>query len=155
MEWTVTKMYMEIYMEEQRSMASWPLPGQLKAGRDGEVGLGDSNTCSQSHSNEISRAGLQEEIGQRRWGKRARHRPHERTGGKQKCLCPVTQSWPPLGNPMDYSPPGSSVQGFPRQEYWSRWSFPSPGGLPRSEIEPEPPALAGGFFSHWASWEAQ
>ena len=48
-------------MEEHKSMASWPLPGQLK-----RAGLGDSNTYSQSHNNEISRAWLQEETGQRR-----------------------------------------------------------------------------------------
>ena len=30
---------------------------------------------------------------------------------------------------MDYSPPGSSVLGFTRQEYWSGLPFPSPGDL--------------------------
>ena len=34
-----------------------------------------------------------------------------------------------LCNPMDYSPPGSSVMGFPRQEYWSGLPFPSSGDL--------------------------
>lgn len=37
------------------------LPGQLK-----QAGLGERNTYSQSHNNEISRAWLQEETGQRR-----------------------------------------------------------------------------------------
>ena len=37
--------------------------------------------------------------------------------------------------------------GFPRQEYWSGLPFPSPGDLPSPEIEPVPPALAGGFFT--------
>ena len=36
--------------------------------------------------------------------------------------------------------------GFPRQEYWSRLPFPSPGDLPNSVIEPTSPALAGRFF---------
>jgi len=31
--------------------------------------------------------------------------------------------------------------GFPRQEYWSRLPFPSPGALPDTEIEPGSPAL--------------
>ena len=31
--------------------------------------------------------------------------------------------------------------GFPRQEYWSRLPFPSPGDLPDSGIEPGSPAL--------------
>ena len=29
--------------------------------------------------------------------------------------------------PMDCSPPGSSVHGFPKQEYWRVLQFPSPG----------------------------
>jgi len=37
--------------------------------------------------------------------------------------------------------------GFPRQEYWSGLSFPSPGDLPHTGIEPASPALAGGFFT--------
>ena len=43
----------------------------------------------------------------------------------------LTLSWP-----MDCSPPGSSVWGFHRQEYWSRLSFPSPGDLPEQAIIP-------------------
>ena len=48
---------------------------------------------------------------------------------------------------MDCSPPGSSVMGFPRQEYWSGLSFTSPGDLPDPGIEPTSPALTGGFFT--------
>ena len=29
--------------------------------------------------------------------------------------------------------------GFPRQEYWSEWPFPSPGDLPDPGIEPASP----------------
>ena len=36
--------------------------------------------------------------------------------------------------------------GFPRQEYWSGYSFPPPVDLPDPEIEPESPALADGLF---------
>ena len=45
---------------------------------------------------------------------------------------------------------------FSRQEYCSGLSFPSPEYLPNSWIKatsPAAPALAGGFFYHWASWE--
>ena len=31
--------------------------------------------------------------------------------------------------------------GFPRQEYWSGLSFPSPGDIPNPEIQPLSPAL--------------
>ena len=40
--------------------------------------------------------------------------------------------------------------GFPRQEYWSRLPFPTPGDLPDPGIEPwslVSPALAGKFFT--------
>ena len=40
--------------------------------------------------------------------------------------------------------------GFPRQEYWSGFPFPSPGDLPNPEIEPvssASPILADGFFT--------
>ena len=30
---------------------------------------------------------------------------------------------------------------FSRQEYWSGWSFPSPGDLPGPGMEPRSPAL--------------
>jgi len=48
---------------------------------------------------------------------------------------------------MDCSPPGSSVHGFPRQEYWSGLPFPSPEDLPDLGIESESPTLAGRFFT--------
>ena len=51
---------------------------------------------------------------------------------------------------MDYSPPGSSAMGFPRQEYWSELPFPPPGDLPNRGLEPTSPvtpALAGRFFT--------
>ena len=46
--------------------------------------------------------------------------------------------------------------GFPRQEYWSGLSFPSPGDLPCSGMEPAspaPPALQADSspLSHWGS----
>ena len=46
--------------------------------------------------------------------------------------------------------------GFSRQEYWSRFLFPSPGDLPNQEIEPMSlmsPALAGRFFTTCTTWE--
>ena len=37
--------------------------------------------------------------------------------------------------------------GFAKQEYWSGFPFPSPGDLPKPEIEPTSPALTGRFFT--------
>ena len=42
-----------------------------------------------------------------------------------KVTIEVAQSCPTLSDPMDCSPPGSSM-GFSRQEHWSGWPFPSP-----------------------------
>ena len=41
---------------------------------------------------------------------------------------------------MDCSPPGSSVYGILRQEYWSGLPFPSSGDLPNPGIKPRSPA---------------
>ena len=62
---------------------------------------------------------------------------------------------------MDYSLPGihqapQSV-GFSRQKYWSRLPFPFPGDFPNPAIETVSllsPALAGGFFTTSATWDA-
>ena len=48
----------------------------------------------------------------------------------QSCLTPC--------DPVDCSPPGSSVHGI-FQEHWSGLPFPTPGDLPDPEIEPASP----------------
>jgi len=54
----------------------------------------------------------------------------------------VAQSCLLLCDPRCYSPPGSSVHEFPRQEYWSGLPFPSPGDLPNDPgIKPRSSAL--------------
>ena len=53
----------------------------------------------------------------------------------------VAQLCPTLFDPMDCSPPGSSVHGISRQEYWSGLPFPSPGDFPDPGIEPGSLAL--------------
>ena len=48
--------------------------------------------------------------------------------------------------------------GFSRQEYWSGLPFSSPEDLPHRWVELaslKSPALAGGFFTKCATWEAQ
>ena len=57
-------------------------------------------------------------------------------------MCLVTQSCPTFCDPMDCSPPGSSLPwGFSRQEHWSGWPCPSPGDLPNPGIKSRSPAL--------------
>ena len=46
-----------------------------------------------------------------------------------------------LGIPWTVARQAPLSMGFPRQEYWSGWPFPSPGDLPNPGIEPESPAL--------------
>ena len=44
--------------------------------------------------------------------------------------------------------------GFPRQEYWSGWPFPSSGNLPDPRIELTSPvcsALVGGYFTTYST----
>ena len=44
--------------------------------------------------------------------------------------------------------------GFSKQEYWSGLQCPPPEDLLDPGIKPACPALAGGSFTHWATWEA-
>ena len=55
------------------------------------------------------------------------------------CCCLVTKSCSTLLRPHGLNPPGSSVHGFSRQEYWSGLQFLSPGGLRPSHPPPPPP----------------
>ena len=52
------------------------------------------------------------------------------------CGCGCAQSRLTLCDPMDCNPPGSSVHGISRQEYWSGLPFPPPGDLPDPRIDP-------------------
>ena len=60
--------------------------------------------------------------------------------------------------PWTISRQGPLSMGFPRQEYWHGFPFPTPEGFPDREIEPESlmsSALAGRFLTISATWEAQ
>ena len=57
------------------------------------------------------------------------------------CCYLVVKLCPTLWDPMYCSPPGSSVHGISRQEYWSGCPFISPGNLANSMIESRSPAL--------------
>jgi len=60
----------------------------------------------------------------------------------------VAQSCLILCDPMDCSPPGSSIEGILRREYWSGLPFPSPGDWTRVS------STAGRLYrlSHQGSW---
>ena len=66
------------------------------------------------------------------------------------CKCVLTQLCLTLHNPMGTAAHQAPLSmGFPRKEYWSGLTFPSPGDLPDPGIDPMPsasPALAGGFL---------
>ena len=70
-------------------------------------------------------------------------------GGRDfSCVCVLfTQSCPTLCDPMDCSPPGSSVQGVLQARILEWVAIPFSRDLPDSGIEPGSPALAGGFFT--------
>jgi len=74
------------------------------------------------------------------------------------CVCvheKSLQSCPTLGDPMDCSPPGSSVHGILQARILEWVAFPSPGDLPNPGTESSSlrsPALAGGFFTTTATW---
>ena len=58
---------------------------------------------------------------------------------------------------MDCSPPGSSVHGILQARVLEWVAMPSSGDLPNPGIKPASPvslALAGGFFTTRAIWEA-
>ena len=73
-----------------------------------------------------------------------------------KCLvitqafCTSLQSYPTLCDPMDCSPPSSSIQGILQARIQSGLPCPPPGDLPNPEIKPKSltsSLLAGGFFT--------
>ena len=62
-----------------------------------------------------------------------------------------------LSGPVDCSPPGFSVRGILQARILERVAMPSSRGSSRPRVEPVPLsslALAGGFFSISATWEA-
>ena len=71
------------------------------------------------------------------------------------CRCLVIKLCPTFFNPMDCSPPGSSVHGISQQEYWNGLPFPSPGDLSDPGMELASSALAGGFLTTEPSGKPQ
>ena len=74
------------------------------------------------------------------------------------CMCPkLLQLCPAICDSMDWSPPGSSVQGILQARILEGLSCPPPGIIADSWIKPASLmslALAGEFFTTRATWEA-
>ena len=70
---------------------------------------------------------------------------------RRGCFCLVAKLCLTLCDPMDCSPPGSSVHGILQREYWSELPFPPPGDLPDPGIEPQSPTLQANSLPFWAS----
>ena len=80
-------------------------------------------------------------------------------GASRECrVCAKSlQSCSTLATPWTVACQAPLSLGFSRQQYWSGLPFPSPGDLPDPGIEPtflKSPALACGFFTTSATWEA-
>ena len=76
---------------------------------------------------------------------------------REEWVCLDTQSSLILCDPMDCSPPGSSVHGILQARILERVAFPPPGDLPDPGIEPTSltsPTLPGGFFTTGATCKA-
>ena len=92
-------------------------------------------------------------LGVRAWAARGGGLPSQKSEmtAVRTVLCTLSRVW--LCDPVDRSPPASSVQGFLRQECWRGLPFSPPGGLPHPGIEPATlaspasPELAGRFFT--------
>ena len=67
------------------------------------------------------------------------------------CICYNVQLF---CNPMDCSPPDSSVHGNPRWEYWNGLPLPSPGDLPDPGIKTHVSCIGRQILYHWATREA-
>ena len=61
--------------------------------------------------------------------------------------CSVAKLCPTLCDPMDCSPPGSSVHGISQARILDWVAISSSRGSSRPRIKPVSPALAGGFFT--------
>ena len=71
-------------------------------------------------------------------------------------VCSVIQSCPALCDPIDCSPPGSSIHRILQARMLDKCAISSPGDLPDPRIKPmslSSPTLTGTFFTSSATWE--
>ena len=84
---------------------------------------------------------------------------HDLATEQEACVCMLVASvMSDSLDPMDLARQVPLSMGFSRQEYWSGLPCLPPGDFPHPGIEPVSlmsPALADGFFTTSATWEAQ
>ena len=134
--------------EDSSNRGRSPLPKGKLLPQRGELGQ-DTPTSPQkcSEQNQTFELPLRSAdlVGEARWG------------SPKRCCCLVAKLCSTLRDPMDHSPPGSSIHGILQARYWSGLPCPPPGDLPGPEIELASlyvSTLASGFFTTRAIWEA-
>ena len=68
------------------------------------------------------------------------------------CCCSVSKLCPTLCDPMDCSPPGSSIHGILQEESWSGLPFAIPRDHLNPEIKPRSPSLQADSFEPSGRW---
>ena len=86
--------------------------------------------------------------------KRKLERRCERSQGQAVWSVSVAQSYPTLCDPIDYSPPGSSVHGLLQKRIWAWVSMPFSRGSSQPKDGTRVSCIAGGFFTLGATREA-
>ena len=72
-----------------------------------------------------------------------------------RCVCAkLFQSCSTLCDPMDYNPPGSSVHGILQARILEWVAMSSSRGSSQPRDWTWISCIAGGFFTHWVTWEA-
>ena len=66
-------------------------------------------------------------------------------------VCLVAQSCPTLCNPVDCSPPGSSIRGILQARILQWVAMPVSRGSSQSRDRTQVSHIAGGFFTNWAT----
>ena len=63
----------------------------------------------------------------------------------------LLQSYPTLCDPMDFSPPASTVHGILQARILEWVTMPSPGNLPNPGIKPMPPVVDAPSLNNWTA----
>ena len=75
------------------------------------------------------------------------HAPALRVQSRSPCCCLIAKSCLTLVTPWTVAHQAPLSMGFPRQENWNGWPFPSPGDLSDPGIELLSPVLEGDILS--------